>query len=223
MQMRRLLADILIRQGKFADAEAQLREWLDYQRRTMGEKDPQIADTFRTLAELYRLTGRGAEAAAALDRAERIYGPAQTARLIDAATVRGHLALLAGDATAAQAAYDKARADAVAFYGPRHRAVAAALVGSGVAQAKQGRVDAGVAAIREAIAILEAQPLPLPAPMATAYGALADVLIDAGQVSPEAREAATKALDFSRRLGAPAHPDTVKAEERVRRLQGAGA
>ncbi len=220
MSMRYDLAQILMRQARFKDAEGELQQWLEAARKTIGDNGPEVAEAHRLLGDVYMFTDRLDDASAAYDRAAEAAGSSDPDLLVKIENARGSIASKKKDYAGSRDAFERARQLAEASFGPGHRAAATALVGKGIARVRLGEARPGMADIERGIDILEHQPTPLAAQRSYAYMALAEAHMAAGNPA-KALDPARKSYELRVSLVSPDHPTAKGALARVQEIEAA--
>ena len=220
MSMRYDLAQILMRQARFKDAEAELQQWLEAARKTMGDNAPEVAEAHRLLGDVYMFSDRLDDAGAAYDRAAEAAGSSDPDLLVKIENARGSIASKKKDYAGSRDAFERARQLAETSFGPGHRAAATALVGKGIARVRLGEVGPGLADIERGIDVLEHQPTPLAAQRSYAYMALAEAHMAAGNPA-KALDPARKSYELRVSLVSPEHPTAKGALARVQEIEAA--
>jgi len=220
MSMRYDLAQILMRQARFKEAEVELQQWLEAARKTMGEHSADVAEAQRLLGDVYMFSERYDDASAAYDRAAATGGSSDPDLLVKIENARGSIAAKKGDHAASRDAFERARQLAETNFGPDHRAAATALVGKGMARVRLGEIAGGTADIERGIAALERQPTPLAAQRSYAYAALAEAHMAAGNPQ-KALDPARKAYELRLSLVSPDHPTAKGSLARMQQIEAA--
>ncbi|MCH9685526.1 MAG: tetratricopeptide repeat protein, partial [Deltaproteobacteria bacterium] len=210
---RNAFANVLLVQGKYAEAEAEQRVALALRERTLSADHPHIALSFNNLAILLARQGKFLEAEAmfrtALTRRRKALG----AHHPDVASSRNNLALVLAEQSkfeAAEAEHRKALASRRNALGPNHPDVAWSHNNIGIMLGHQGRHAEAEAEFRMAWSLWETTKGSSGARVGTFRNNLGDALWGQGKdAEAEVEFRAARSL-FEQTLGT-AHPDWAMA------------
>lgn len=153
-ELRANLARVWRRQGRYVEAERELRDWADYL--AANPHEPKLVGASeRALGEVYLKLGRPDDADRAFDAAQAAFGDASPDLRYLLELGRAHAALLRDDLSGTRGHFERARDYALAAFGGDHPNLAVAEAGMGYAQARSGDT-AGDALLADAIARIAA-------------------------------------------------------------------